>query len=100
MPHKVQVHKFCNEQTETARLIGAINILIVEVNANERIITGDNTDWSSLYSIVTAYSTKAQHQPNTGLVIGGGGASRAALYALHKAGVKCIYLIDRTLATA
>lgn len=100
MPHKLQVHKFCNEQTETAQLIGAINTLIVKDNGNERIITGDNTDWSGLYSIVTAHSTKTQHQPNTGLVIGAGGASRAALYALHKAGIKRIYLVNRTLATA
>ncbi|KAJ5607513.1 hypothetical protein N7537_004132 [Penicillium hordei] len=100
MPHKLQVHKFCNEQTETARLIGAINTLIVKENGNKRIITGDNTDWSGLCSIVTAYSTKRQHQLNTGLVIGAGGASRAALYALHKSGVKRIYLVNRTLATA
>ncbi|KAJ5496900.1 hypothetical protein N7463_008887 [Penicillium fimorum] len=100
MPHKLQVHNFCNEQTETARLIGAINTLIVEGSGSDRIVTGDNTDWSGLYSIMAAHSTKTQNQPSTGLVIGAGGASRAALYALHKAGVKRIYLVNRTLATA
>ncbi|KAJ6139513.1 hypothetical protein N7471_005999 [Penicillium samsonianum] len=100
MPHKLQAHKFCSEQTETAQLIGAINTLIVSGNGSERTITGDNTDWSGLYSIVAAHSTKTQKQPSTGLVIGAGGASRAALYALHKAGVKRIYLVNRTLATA
>ncbi|KAJ5356354.1 hypothetical protein N7517_010963 [Penicillium concentricum] len=100
MPHKLQVHKFCNNQTETARLIGAINTLLVKGNGSDRIITGDNTDWSGLRSIMAAYSTKTQIQPSTGLVIGAGGASRAALYALHQAGVKRIYLVNRTLATA
>ncbi|CAI7623616.1 unnamed protein product [Penicillium glandicola] len=88
MPHKLQVHKFCNEQTKTARLIGAINTLIVKGNGSERVVIGDNTDWSGLYSIVAAYSTKTQNQPSTGLVIGAG------------AGVKRIYLVNRTLATA
>ncbi|KAK4870458.1 hypothetical protein LT330_004806 [Penicillium expansum] len=97
MPHKLQVHKFCDEQTETVQLIGAVT---VKGNDSELKSTGDNTYWSGLYNIVTAHSTKTQHQPTTGLVIGAAGASRAALYALHKAGVKRIYLVNRTLATA
>jgi shikimate-5-dehydrogenase len=96
MPHKLQVHKFCNSQTETAKLIGAINTLIVQNNGSRTII-GDNTDWSGLHSIIAA---RTKSQPNTGLVIGAGGASRAALYAMHKAGIKTIYLVNRTLATA
>ncbi|KAJ5177984.1 uncharacterized protein N7500_000683 [Penicillium coprophilum] len=100
MPHKLQAHKFCDEQTETARLIGAINTLIVKGSGSDRIITGDNTDWSGLYSIMAAHSTKTQIQASTGLVLGAGGAARAALYALHKAGVKRIYLVNRTLVTA
>jgi shikimate-5-dehydrogenase len=99
MPHKLQVHKFCNEQTETAKLIGAINTLVVKNNGSQRTITGDNTDWSGLYSIIAAHTTKTK-QPNIGLVIGAGGASRAALYAMHRAGVKTIYLVNRTLGTA
>ncbi|KAJ5952298.1 uncharacterized protein N7479_010711 [Penicillium vulpinum] len=100
MPHKLEIHKFCNKKSESAQLIGAINTLIVNGNGSDRIISGDNTDWSGLYSLMTAHSTKTQIQPRTGLVIGAGGASRAALYALHKAGVKRIYLVNRTLATA
>ena len=97
MPHKLQVHKFCNEQTDTAKLIGAINTLIVKNNGNQRTIIGDNTDWSGLYNIMAAHT---KTQPKSGLVIGAGGASRAALYAMHKTGIKTIYLVNRTLATA
>ncbi|KAJ5666680.1 hypothetical protein N7462_011089 [Penicillium macrosclerotiorum] len=96
MPHKLQVHKYCDDQTETASLIGAINTLIVTRKANERKIIGDNTDWSGLYNIIVDYAARTMQQPNTGLVIGAGGASRAALYAMHRAGLKEIYLVNRT----
>ncbi|CAG8127497.1 unnamed protein product [Penicillium salamii] len=100
MPHKLQVHKFCDEQTETVRLIGAINTLVVKENGTRRTITGDNTDWSGLYSIILSHSREKQQHPSVGLVIGAGGASRAALFSMHKAGIKKIFVINRTLATA
>lgn len=100
MPHKLQVHRLCTDQTETARLIGAINTLVVKGNGPERRVIGDNTDWSGLHRIMSDYATNTDQRPNVGLVIGAGGASRAALYAMHKAGLRTIYLVNRTLATA
>lgn len=100
MPHKLQVHKFCDKQTKTAQLLGAINTLIVRGSGDQRTITGDNTDWSGLYSIIASHFGQKQQQPTVGLVIGAGGASRAALYSMHKAGIKKIFLVNRTLATA
>ncbi|KAJ5175846.1 shikimate / quinate 5-dehydrogenase protein [Penicillium canariense] len=92
MPHKLHVHKLCTDQTETARLIGAINTLIVNHNGNERIITGDNTDWSGLHRIIPTAKGRPCHWSR--------GASRAALYAMHRAGLQHIYLVNRTPATA
>ncbi|CAK7205130.1 hypothetical protein SEUCBS139899_007895 [Sporothrix eucalyptigena] len=100
MPHKLHVHKYCDRLTETARRIGAINTLVVSSDGGQRIITGDNTDWSGLCSIMNGYIKNANQLPQSGLVIGAGGASRAALYALHKSGVKAIYLVNRTLSVA
>lgn len=100
MPHKLHVHKYCTEQTDTARLIGAINTLVIKGNGENRAIIGDNTDWSGLHAIIANYSTKTKQQPNVGLVIGAGGASRAALYSMHKAGIQQIYVINRTVSVA
>lgn len=100
MPHKLQVQKYCNKQTRTALLIGAVNTLIVRDDGGNRTITGDNTDWSGLYSIIVSQSKKTQWQLDSGLVIGVGGVSRAALYSMYKAGIKRSYLINRVLATA
>ncbi|ETS73323.1 hypothetical protein PFICI_14928 [Pestalotiopsis fici W106-1] len=102
MPHKLEAHKFCQEQTESARLIGAINTLIVSENRDgTRKIIGDNTDWSGLHSIITShYHEIGSDPPRAGLVIGAGGAARAALYAIHRSGIEHIYLVNRTLSTA
>jgi shikimate 5-dehydrogenase len=81
-------------------LIGAINTLVVKHDGKQHTVTGDNTDWSGLHSIIARYAAKTERQPKSGLVIGAGGASRAALFAMHKAGLEDIYLVNRTLATA
>ncbi|KAJ5784407.1 shikimate / quinate 5-dehydrogenase protein [Penicillium pulvis] len=100
MPHKLHVHKYCTEQTDTARLIGAINTLVIKGSGENRAIIGDNTDWSGLHTIIANYSTKTRQQPNVGLVIGAGGASRAALYSMHRAGIRHIYIINRTVSVS
>ncbi|KAL4866121.1 hypothetical protein BDV12DRAFT_210665 [Aspergillus spectabilis] len=111
MPHKLHVSKFCTEISETARAIGAINTLVVyeresDTGRRKRVISGDNTDWSGLYAIIKKYIEEKRERQGettkvkTGLVIGAGGASRAALYALYRAGIQQIYLVNRTLSTA
>ena len=100
MPHKLHVHKFCNEQTDTARLIGAVNTLVVRGSGSQRSITGDNTDWSGLHSIIEHYSAGTNQKLRVGLVIGAGGAARAALYAMYRSGLEQIYVVNRTAVVA
>ncbi|TPX11257.1 uncharacterized protein E0L32_001075 [Thyridium curvatum] len=100
MPHKLQAHRYCDQLTETARVIGAVNTLIPRGEGPDRILLGDNTDWSGLYSIITDYLKASQVAPSTALVIGAGGASRAAIYALHRAGFQTIYIVNRTMSVA
>ena len=98
MPHKIGISKFCASISKQAQTIGAVNTLIVKSPGD---IIGDNTDWSGLASILKTKSQDLGDQElDTALVIGAGGASRAALYALHHIKVKKIYLYNRTRATA
>lgn len=101
MPHKLAVHKFCAQQTDHARRIGAINTLIVRHDEmGQRYITGDNTDWSGLHNIISAKTSSWPKRPRSSLVIGAGGASRAALYALYQSGLTDIVIVNRTKANA
>jgi shikimate-5-dehydrogenase len=99
MPHKLAIGKFCSTMTEHARAIGAVNTLILEDNTT-RGLKGDNTDWTGLFEILQQKSKDISNVPVTGLVIGAGGASRAALYAMHQMGMKTIYLFNRTKSRA
>jgi shikimate-5-dehydrogenase len=100
MPHKLAVHKFCDEQSIHARRIGAINTLVVDHDAGKRRIVGDNTDWSGLYALINLYTKSSKSKPTVGLVIGAGGASRAALYAMYQAGLQRVLISNRTIANA
>lgn len=106
MPHKLAVHKYCHDQSDSAKLIGAINTLVVTGSAmhdGRRLptLSGHNTDWSGLYSIVDTHTApKGPIDGRVGLVIGAGGAARAALYALYQAKVQRIYIWNRTIEKA
>lgn len=98
MPHKLNISTYCSSVSEHVKAIGAVNTLVVEENGKG--IRGENTDWSGLVSILKSKGEGIVESAKTGLVIGAGGASRAALYALSKLGIKDIYLVNRTRATA
>ncbi|KAL4893500.1 hypothetical protein BDV59DRAFT_207620 [Aspergillus ambiguus] len=105
MPHKLRASKFCTSISDSASTIGAINTLAVSEGptgdgASQRSIHGDNTDWSGLYSLVAEYMAQSKPDTSVGLVIGAGGAARAAVYALIQARVEKIYIANRTLANA
>lgn len=102
MPHKLLISKFCDEVTDHANQIGAVNTLIVfqDPVSKERKIRGDNTDWSGLVECLKLKGKYVMPAAKTAVVIGAGGASRAAVYSLYMSGIRNIYIINRTRARA
>jgi len=99
MPHKLAIGKYCSTITEHARAIGAVNTLLRK-GATANHLKGDNTDWSGLVEVLRQNAIDCSSASEIGLVIGAGGASRAALYAMHKMGLMTIYLFNRTRSRA
>ena len=97
MPRRLAVHKFCDEQNIHARRFGAINSLIVEYDSGRRRFIGDNTEWSDLYALIKQYATVVKSAPGAGLVTGASGASRDDLYAMYQAGIRRVFLVNRTI---
>ena len=103
MPHKLLIGKFCSSVSLHAQRIGAINTLVVtspSLGSNKASVRGENTDWSGLVSCFKSKGSGILEHATTGLVIGAGGASRAALYALYQLGIQNIVLVNRTRSVA
>lgn len=96
MPLKIDMMKFVDELSVPAKTIGAINTLVKLENQPGKYF-GDNTDWVGIKnSFVKSGVPNITNMDVNGLVIGGGGTSRAAVYALHDLGCKTIYMLNRT----
>jgi shikimate dehydrogenase len=78
IPHKLAAHDLADELSASARAIGAANTLVFE----DGRIVGDNTDAGGLLDAL------GQSVPSTALVLGAGGAGRAAVWALREAGAQ------------
>lgn len=98
MPLKIDMMKYADELSISAKTIGAINTMI-PLEGKPGKYFGDNTDWLGIKnSFVRDGVPNITNMPVNGLVIGGGGTSRAALFALHDMGCKKIYMINRTIS--
>ena len=79
IPHKLAAHDIADELSDAARAIGAVNTLTLGEDGR---IAADNTDAGGLLEAL------AEPPPATALVLGAGGAARAAVWALADAGTR------------
>lgn len=122
LPFKSSILSSIDLQSPHATAIGAINTLLplrestetdsfsLEYQASQRNrsgpvvgLYGDNTDWLGIFECVHRnLSPRNTTRPSktTALVIGAGGAARAAIYALIKMGCRKILIFNRTLRHA
>jgi shikimate dehydrogenase len=93
VPYKEEVINHCDELTDVAARIGAVNTLYFD---NNKLI-GGNTDW---YGFIRALEEGClDFAAKEILIVGAGGAARACIYGLNQAGVKP-YLVNRTKSKA
>ena len=95
IPHKETILPFLDEVDPVARLIGAVNTV---VNNSGKLI-GYNTDTSGF---IRAIHQELNFNPKnrTILLLGAGGACRAAAVGLASTGVKSIIIANRQLSRA
>ncbi|HET8822139.1 MAG TPA: shikimate dehydrogenase [Thermoleophilaceae bacterium] len=79
LPHKLAAHELADELSDAARAIGAVNTLTLAEGGG---IAGHNTDAGGLLDAL------GDELPPTALVLGAGGAARAAAWALASAGAR------------
>lgn len=106
MPFKLEALQYVDTMSNHVKVIGALNTVIAQRDANEpnKItgVRGENTDWLGV-RITLQDSTSpinAMSSNKTALVIGAGGMSRSAIYALIQLGYENILLYNRTRGKA
>lgn len=96
LPHKQLAFELCDQLTDTARKIGAVNTIWQQ----DGQIFGDNTDAYGFLANLDDQVPDWDTHKKIAIVLGAGGAARAILNALVEKGFETIYLLNRTLARA
>ncbi len=96
VPHKEAVLKLVDTADDIARAIGAANTLWMEGGR----LRATNTDAHGFLANLEMTYPDWREPPGIPLVVGAGGAARAVIYALRKAGCRNILLTNRTRARA
>jgi shikimate dehydrogenase len=92
IPHKAAVMEHVDEVTDRARSVGAVNTLFWQ----DGKLWGENTDVAGF----VAPLRELGGLPGEALVLGGGGAARAAVAGLRELGVPGIFVSNRTAVRA
>jgi len=100
IPLKLDIMSHLDEISEDAKTIGAVNTIIVDQSRGSKTnkghhLTGRNTDWQGM-TMVLEYAGAQAGNGQSGLVIGGGGTARAAVYTLHAMTCSPIYVLGRS----
>ncbi|TGY89373.1 shikimate dehydrogenase [Marinicauda algicola] len=94
LPHKEAAFALAAEHTEAARAIGAVNLLL----ASGGTLLGDNTDVDGIRAALDEGAMTRPQGP--AVLLGAGGAARAALYVLKTRGWRDVRIVNRSLARA
>ena len=92
IPHKQTVMSYLDGLTDRAKAVGAVNTLFWK----DGKLLGDNTDVAGIAAPLTEHKDKLL----SALVLGAGGAARAACMALKELGVPDIAVANRTSGKA
>ncbi|KAI1811092.1 EPSP synthase-domain-containing protein [Poronia punctata] len=99
IPLKIDIIPLLDDISASARAIGAVNTIVpVTAEDGSARLLGDNTDWMGMvYSLRKAGLTASDPIKDhcSGMVVGSGGTTRAAVYALRSLGLSPIYLVAR-----
>lgn len=96
LPHKEHLLQICDELTETAKAIGAVNTIWLQ---NGKLF-GDNTDKYGFLANLDQQNPGWDQHKSRAIMIGAGGAARAILMGLIERGYKEIYILNRTIERA
>lgn len=93
VPHKEMAVSLVHRVHPLAKRIGAVNTIVVDAKGR---LEGRNTDAFGFLAHLQKSAPGWQPAGATAMIVGAGGAGRAAAVALLDAGVEKLYLVNRT----
>lgn len=97
VPHKRAVMSLCAEMDDTARRVGAVNTVVVDVRGR---LHGSNTDLFGFRENLRRGAPEFSPGSGPAVILGAGGAARAVVESLIDSGAAEIRLLNRTMAHA
>ena len=97
LPLKQKAMAIVDEVDETAKAIGAISCVIVR---DDDSLSGTNNDWYGFTHNILEFVPDWRADAGPAVIMGAGGAARAVLYGLLRAGAREIRICNRTIAHA
>lgn len=97
VPHKVRTLALVQRATSAARLIGAVNTIVVDPQG---LLIGSNTDGFGFIENIRNALPGWSAGSGPAAVLGAGGAARAIVFALIEAGAPEVRLLNRTVEHA
>lgn len=89
IPYKISVLPFLHLLSEETMAIGAVNTIKIKRSGNKTILEGYNTDALAFYTTLKPL-LKATHKK--ALILGSGGAAKAAAYSLSKLNINSLFV--------
>ena len=78
---------------DVATMLGAVNVVFFDENGKSK---GSNVDWVGIEGALRQGRVASQDRGGIAMVVGAGGAARAAVYSLvHRFGVETVYILNR-----
>lgn len=96
VPHKRAAYNACDALDPDAKIIGAVNTLVMRDNS----LLGFNTDLAGFLGNLDQQAPGWDAQNREAIVLGAGGAARAVLVGLARRGFGTVHILNRTLQTA
>jgi shikimate dehydrogenase len=85
IPYKIEILPLLSSLTESAQAVGAVNTVYVDRSSKAMRLIGHNTDVAGFKGSIQKYLNL--NSPTSALILGSGGAARAAVTGLQQLGI-------------
>ena len=97
IPLKRDIMSLVDDLTDAAQVIGAVNTIVPKHGEDGKArLIGDNTDWKGMVYALEQSGLPTVAANSSAVVVGSGGTTRAAIFALRSLGFKSIFVVGRS----